>query len=132
MNTNWSIWGIILLIYLRDNSFHKIVGIISATLGTHFYHVNPSYLFLIQLKNSYHVSPLSFPDSTQKPLSCQLQHGPINHGWATAFEGYRVTLNARETRDYLRDLIIWAQPPLCFTVFQSIKMTILFTGTISQ
>ena len=45
-------------------------------------------------------------------------HGPINHGLATAFLSYRVTLNARETSDYLWYLIIWACPPFCFTVFQ--------------
>ena len=34
-------------------------------------------------------------------------HGPINHGLATPFLSYRVTLNARKTRDFIRDLIIW-------------------------
>jgi len=48
------------LIYLRDNIFHKIVGIISATRGTHFYHVNPRYLFLIQLKTSIMSAPVIF------------------------------------------------------------------------
>ena len=39
----------------------------------------------------------------------------INHGLTTAFLSYRVTLNACEMRDYLRD---WTRPPFCFTVFQ--------------
>ena len=30
------------------------------------------------------------------------------------------------------EMIIWARPPFCFTVFQSIKMTILSTVTIGQ
>ena len=34
-------------------------------------------------------------------------HGPIHHGLATPFLSYRVTLNARKTRDFIRDLIIW-------------------------
>ena len=33
-------------------------------------------------------------------------HGPINHGLATPFISYRVTLNARKTRDFIRYLII--------------------------
>ena len=36
-----------------------------------------------------------------------LYHEPINHGLATPFLSYRVTLNARKTRDFIRDLIIW-------------------------
>jgi len=35
------------------------------------------------------------------------QHEPINHGLPTPFLSYRVTLNARKTRDFIRDLIIW-------------------------
>jgi len=35
------------------------------------------------------------------------KHGPINHGLATRFLSYRVTLNARKTRDFIRYLIIW-------------------------
>jgi len=34
-------------------------------------------------------------------------HGPINHGLATPLLSYRVTLNARKTRDFIRDVIIW-------------------------
>ena len=33
-------------------------------------------------------------------------HGPINHWLTTPFLSYRVTLNARKTRDFNRDLII--------------------------
>ena len=36
-----------------------------------------------------------------------LWHGPINHGLASPFLIYRVTLNARQTRDFIQDLIIW-------------------------
>jgi len=35
-----------------------------------------------------------------------LNHGPINHGLATPFVSYRFTLNARKTRDFIRELII--------------------------
>ena len=38
-------------------------------------------------------------------------HGPINHGLATPFLSYRVTLSARKTRDFIRDVII-VQTPL--------------------
>jgi len=34
-------------------------------------------------------------------------HGSINHGLATPFLSYRVTLNARKTREFIRYLIIW-------------------------
>jgi len=36
-------------------------------------------------------------------------HGPINHVLATPFLNYIVTLNARKTRDFIRDLIINGQ-----------------------
>ena len=35
------------------------------------------------------------------------KHGLINHGLATPFLSYRVTLNARQTWDFIQDLIIW-------------------------
>jgi len=34
-------------------------------------------------------------------------NGPINHGLATPFLSYRVTLNACKTRDFIRCFIIW-------------------------
>ena len=34
-------------------------------------------------------------------------HGSIHHGLATPFLSFRVTMNARKTRDFIRDLIIW-------------------------
>ena len=38
---------------------------------------------------------------------CHHNHGPINHGLATPFLSYRVTLNARKTRDFIQGLNIW-------------------------
>jgi len=52
--------------------------------------------------------------------------------WQLPSKAAELLSNARETRDYRRDLIILARPPFCFTVFQFIKMTILSTVTIDQ
>ena len=41
-------------------------------------------------------------------------HGPINHGLATPFLSYRVTLSARKMQDFIRDLIIWQSYKLGF------------------
>ena len=36
-----------------------------------------------------------------------LNHGPTNHGLATPFLSYRVTLNSHKTQDFIWYLIIW-------------------------
>ena len=38
--------------------------------------------------------------------NCHSCHRPINHWLTTPFLSYKVTLNARKTRDFIRDLII--------------------------
>ena len=56
-----------------------------------------------------HISMIQQPRQVTHQLAVVdiFSHGPINHGLATPFLSYRVTLNARKTRYFIRDLIIW-------------------------
>ena len=92
---------------------------------TEYWNVNVNMCFLFQslLQGNIQIIIITgaftqFKKHTTSSNSSPKGHGPINHGLATAFFCYRVTLNARYMRDYLRGLIIWACRPFCFTELQ--------------